>query len=63
MIGIANSLVRAEMAMNNGADATFLYSDPDLQQKIAGQSCSPPPAGSADSTPPFAAELWWARFH
>eukprot|EP01051_Picozoa_sp_SAG22_P007860 SAG22_NODE_570_length_9013_cov_4.251739_5_plen_80_part_00 len=34
VIGIANSPVRAEMAMENGADATFLYSDPDLQQKI-----------------------------
>ena len=35
IIGIANSPLRADMAMNNGADATFLYSDPDLQQKIS----------------------------
>merc|ERR1711871_1476039 len=35
VIGIANSPLRAEMAMENGADATFLYSDPDLHQKIA----------------------------
>lgn len=35
VIGIANSEVRAAMARENGAHATFLYSDPDLQQKIA----------------------------
>ena len=35
VIGIANSDVRAEMAMDNGAHAAFLYSDPDLQQKIS----------------------------
>lgn len=36
VIGIANSEVRADMATANGAHATFLYSDPDLQQKILG---------------------------
>jgi NADPH-dependent curcumin reductase CurA len=41
IIGIANSPLRADMAMNNGADATFLYSDPDLQQKIS--DCPGPP--------------------
>ena len=35
VIGIANSEVRADMARENGAHATFLYSDPDLRQKIS----------------------------
>jgi threonine dehydrogenase-like Zn-dependent dehydrogenase len=35
VIGIANSEVRADMARENGAHATFLYSDPDLKQKIS----------------------------
>lgn len=35
VIGIANSEVRADMACENGAHATFLYSDPDLKQKIS----------------------------
>ena len=33
-IGIANSPVRMEMAERMGADATFLYNDPDLDEKL-----------------------------
>ena len=33
-IGIANSPVRMEMAERMGADATFLYDDPDLDRKL-----------------------------
>ena len=33
-IGIANSPVRMEMAERMGADATFMYNDPDLDEKL-----------------------------
>ena len=38
-IGIANSPVRMEMAGRMGADATFMYDDPDLDQKLDDFTC------------------------